>query len=133
MMSVARTRTSRRTLVFGAGTLSAAAGTMALAGCARSDSGGSAPAGGTQAVRTLNVAANTGGGFQLEQWKPIWAAWERQYPHIKIDALTGIASTDEYRVKLVTALASGTNYDALHIHHVLSDEFMAKKDRKSVV
>jgi multiple sugar transport system substrate-binding protein len=40
--------------------------------------------------------------------------------------LTGIAGTADFRVKVITALAAGTVYDALHPHHVLSGEFMAK-------
>ena len=104
----------------------AAGGGAALAACGRADATAGQPAAPSAAPRTLKVAANTGGGYQLEQWKPIWAAWERDHPNLKLDAMTGIASTDEFRVKLLTALAGGTVYDALHIHHVLSGEFMAK-------
>jgi multiple sugar transport system substrate-binding protein len=121
---------TRRTIGLGAGAL-AGAGAGALAACGASGAAGGGTGGqGAGAAsgtpKSLAVAANTGAGTQLEAWKPIWPAWEQQYPQIKLETLTGIAGTDEFRVKLVAALAGGTNYDALHIHHILSGEFMAK-------
>src|SRR6476660_8701692 len=60
----------------------AAGGGAALAACGRADATGGPPAAPAAAPRTLKVAANTGGGYQLEQWKPIWAAWERDHPNL---------------------------------------------------
>jgi ABC-type glycerol-3-phosphate transport system substrate-binding protein len=111
--------TSRRAVV-----VAGVVGIAAVA-CGQPGASGGQPQSPSQTPRTLHVATNTGGGYQLEQWSSIWRAWERDHPQLKLDALTGIASTDEFRVKLLTALAGGTVYDALHIHHVLAGEFMA--------
>lgn len=119
-------RITRRASFADAAALLAGGAGVVLAACTPPVTAPGAATPGAQGERTLRVAANTGTGYQLDQWKPIWDAWAQQHPNIKLDALAGVGNTTEWRVKVLTALAGGNVYDVIHPHHVLSGEFMGK-------
>jgi multiple sugar transport system substrate-binding protein len=107
--------------------MAAAWGAALAAACGSTGTGqGEAPAA-SKGPTTLRVSAQVGSGSNVPQWQPVWDAWAQQHPTVKLDTEGFIGSpVTEYRTKLLTSLAGGELFDAVHLHISITGDFVAK-------
>ncbi len=83
--------------------------TMSLAGCGSSDTGGGTA--GTGSAADLDAALEKGGEITYWTWTPQAeaqvAAFEKQYPNVKVNVVNAGTATDEY-TKLSNAISAGS-------------------------